>query len=73
MYVMMFIRVNILNNHVYRVMEVCSFISRLKTYIFEMFKNVFPFLFMPNSHKDVYIPGVINQEGDMLGNSQAQG
>jgi len=28
---------------------------------------------MPTSHKDVYIPPVINQEEDMLGISQAQG
>ena len=28
---------------------------------------------MPNSHEDMYIPGVINQEGDMLVISQVQG
>jgi len=52
---------------------VCSFISSLKPYISRMLLKCFPFLFMSISHVDVYKPPVINQEGDMVGISQAQG
>ena len=64
---------NILNNHIKRVVIVILLFLFKNLYIVNVIQKFFLFLFMLHCPMNVFIPGVVNQEGDMLGISQEQG